>query len=132
MCSHCITVNFPGYIYMIKIIYFAIIYPNVCMSGCALSVSPYSNERNITTEVLLSENKPKLILMMWHLSIYFFSYKESFSSFKARVRHYLLEKSRVTSWLPGEQNFNIFYHLLNGMSGYQMQSFGLYGYENYR
>ena len=43
----------------------------------------------------------------------------------ARVKNYLLEKSRVVSPAPGERNYHVFYHLLRGADESLLKILGL-------
>ena len=43
----------------------------------------------------------------------------------ASVSNYLLEKSRVTQLASGERNYHVFYHMLRGLSGKQLESLQL-------
>lgn len=44
----------------------------------------------------------------------------------ARVKNYLLEKSRVVGPAPGERNYHVFYHLLRGADEDLLEELGLY------
>ena len=41
------------------------------------------------------------------------------------MKTYLLEKSRITSQLPGEQNYHVLYTVAKGLSSAQRTEFGL-------
>lgn len=43
----------------------------------------------------------------------------------ARVKNYLLEKSRVVGPAPGERNYHVFYHLLRGADEGLLEILGL-------
>lgn len=43
----------------------------------------------------------------------------------ARVKNYLLEKSRIVGPSGGERNYHVFYHILRGASDKLLQELGL-------
>ncbi|KAI8483301.1 hypothetical protein Bbelb_389050 [Branchiostoma belcheri] len=49
----------------------------------------------------------------------------------AKIREYLLEKSRLVQQAEGEQNFHVFYCMLNGLSPQNMEKYHLGGRQNY-
>ncbi|XP_066273205.1 myosin-IIIb-like isoform X1 [Branchiostoma lanceolatum] len=49
----------------------------------------------------------------------------------AKIREYLLEKSRLVQQTEGEQNFHVFYCMLNGLSPKNMEKYHLGGGQNY-
>lgn len=50
----------------------------------------------------------------------------------ARVKNYLLEKSRVIGPAPGERNYHVFYHLLRGATDQLLKDLGLYDQKSLR
>ena len=60
---------------------------------------------------------------MWKLSVI---------SLTAKLREYMLEKSRVVYQVKGERNFHIFYYMLGGLPPDEKQQYSLQAASSYR
>ena len=67
-----------------------------------------------------------------YIVILLFSTFSSLCLISAKVKEYMLEKSRVVYQANGERNFHIFYYMLGGLSPDEKQQYCLQDASSYR
>src|SRR5262249_24252371 len=87
-------------------------------------LSPFTTTKSITSTVSSR--------MGTQISVQYAATDDTFAPVGIKVTGYRLEQSRVSHVPPGERNFHVFYHLLNGTSSAERDHIDLKNNARYR